>query len=372
MSYQCPLHIVAVALVALGATSVTSHAAAEDSSGFRYGISGNNQVFTDPELAEAGGVVTLTISGGREATIIVELVDIYADSSGEKRPLPLNSNPYTPNGLVEFPEIAGEYTPNNRPQNIDVGFRFIDIESLSRPVLGGLKISILPKVEDPGAAKVRSSIVATFGYYPSGVVGTNTFAPSLELSEVTLQRQSRDSFPFSVFPDVPRVFTGGPFHLDAKLTNSGNIFLNSRLTASVSKIGFFGRTSASPIFQQTFTDQLLVPSQSTEFSFQIGKNDATVTENVRFPRFGLARITVAAEGSIGEEQRTTTATTITVLFVPWKHLLVVGLAIILLRKRISLLFRASRSYLQDFRHFRKTRLAARERPEQRADGAQDE
>lgn len=341
-------------------TPISDLAVADSPSNFRYGISGNNQVFTDRAAAESGGAVTLNISGGLAATISVELVDIYADASGSKSPLPLNSNPYTPKGLVAFTEFVGHYIPDEGQQKIEIPFRFVNLESISRPVLGGLKITIIPKNERDTGLTLKSSIVSTFAYYPAGVLDDNDFKPLLGLDDVNLHRLSGETFPFSIIPDLPWVFTDAPLKLEFNLKNAGNIFLKSHLTVTANQIKVLGENRVPPIFQQTIKDRFLVPNQSEKISLTVDSENPNVNEASGFPRFGVVRISIVAEGSIGQERSATAITTLTLVFVPWKQLLVVLLIIFAFRRRLIKSFRGIRTYVVDFKRYRESLIAGRQ------------
>ena len=142
-------------------------ASAEESKNFRFGLEGTNAVFTSEREAIAGSTFRLAVKDGQLASIKVELVDIFSDSTGAKKAIPLGSSPFSPDGLVTFTEITSLYEPSEDFQYFDVSFRFSEDLVLDRPVLGGLSISLVPENPAGDQKGVQSSIVGTFAYLPA-------------------------------------------------------------------------------------------------------------------------------------------------------------------------------------------------------------
>jgi hypothetical protein len=176
---------------------------AKEDDGFRYGIEGNNLVFTTMEEAKVGGSFRLAVKDGQRANISVELVDIISNSSGFKQSIPLNSNPFTPYGLVDFAKKYPIYQPSEEFQYFDIAIRFKNNIVLDRPVLGGLSISLVPENQSQDQVAVTSSIVATFAYLPAIGLDLKEYAPALSLAGLKIEKKTKDFFPLNLLPDPP-------------------------------------------------------------------------------------------------------------------------------------------------------------------------
>lgn len=301
----------------------------------RYGVSGNNQVFTTLDVATRGGVVTLSVEGGVPSSVRVELVDIYADEEGTKQSLPLDSNPLTPSGLVDFASDAGRYTPNGSVQKIPIPFRFNDIEDVRRPILGGLKISVVPDAAFDEGLNLVSSIVATFAYYPEGYLASmeGVINPELTVDSLTFQRTAGDLFPFNLIPDFPMLFNFGPIATTSRVQNTGNIFLEVTSHVEVNETNFFGGVPKDPILKTAPQEVFLVPDQSVEFAADLTAPRARTDALTGLPRIGVFEVVSTATGTLGRSLNVTATESRLLILFPWKYALVflVLLALIFVR-----------------------------------------
>lgn len=324
----------ALLLISPGATL----AASEDES-LRYGIAGNNQVFTSVDEALAGGTFRVTVKGGQPGTFSAELVDLYADESGTKTALPLNSNPYTADGFVDFESVVGRYIPNGELQNIDVPFALRNIENVTRPVLGGLKVTLVPDEKSDTGLVLASSIIATFAYYPLGYLNSpeSEIKPALEVGSVAFERQSGDLFPLNLIPDFPILFNFGPISATSTVQNTGNIFLDVTTHVAIKETNYFGDKPKDPFLESAPRETFLVPNQSTELTENL-VNGTNVTEPLKdLPRIGVFEVVSTANGSLGRTLIVSDSESKVLILFPWKYALaliaLITLAIIGVRRR---------------------------------------
>lgn len=297
---------------------------------FRYGIGGNNKIFTDLGEALTGGSFQLAIKDGVPATILLDLVDIYADESGTKQPLPVDSNPFTAMGLVEFPKIAGQYVPNGEFQNIDIPFRFKNIADINRPVLGGLRISIATQVEQTDQIKVSSSIVATFGYYPVGTSSQlgDALTPKLEIGKLKFTQLLKDMIPFNFIPNLPRFYNSSPLNAQFDIKNTGNIFLTSNTRLVVEEPPIFGIGSSIELLSTDKQELLLIPNQVGTLAFNlIGATQPGAQLEDVFPGVGIYKVVITTTGSLGSNELVTETKSSWIVIFPWKYIL--GILILL-------------------------------------------
>ena len=273
--------------------------------------------------AKVGGSFQLAVKDGQRANISVELVDIISNSSGSKQPIPLNSNPFTPYGLVDFAKKYPVYQPSEEFQYFDISIRFKDNIVLDRPVLGGLSISLVPEKQSQDQVAVVSSIVVTFAYLPSTGLDLKEYAPDLALTGLKIEKKTQDFFPFNLLPNLPFLLNRGDLRLGYQLTNSGRIFLQTTTEVSVEKIGLIDR-QGKEIFNKSDT-AFLVPGQQNQQTVEVSPSDS---EN-QLLGSGFYRFSVTATGQMGDLIETSTSSQKILIIFPWKQsLLAIGLLII--------------------------------------------
>jgi hypothetical protein len=319
---------------------------AEENQNFRYGLEGNNLVFSTPEQAMAGGSFRLAVKQGQRAKISVELVDVYSTEAGAKRSIPLGSSPFTAEGLVVFQKKYPVYEPSEDFQYFDISYRFRDDIDLDRPVLGGLSISLVPESPSGEQSTVQSSIVATFAYLPTAL-NLEGYTPALTLTDPKIDRREPEIFPLNLLPNFPFVHNHGDLMLSYQLSNSGDIFLETTTELNVEQVGIFGLPDKT-VFSQS-RQAFLVPDQLTEETIDLASGQP---ENQSLD-LGLYRVTLTATGQLGEELGTSTESQQIVIVFPWKQgLMVLGL-IVVFRRRIGRVFSWVFAYgkaLRDFRY----------------------
>lgn len=291
---------------------------------FRYGLSKNNQIFTNKKSALAGSNFDLQIKGGIPATIKLDLVDIYADDFGAKQLLPLNSNPFSAVGLVEYPEIVGRYIPSSEFQTIRIPFKFKDLTDVNKPILGGLRISIVTDNESNSNVKVVSSIVATFAYYPvkAKTKLKKAVKPKLNLPSPKIV-PAQDFFPFNLIPNLPRVYNQSPIQAEITVKNVGNIFLNTKTQLVVVDPRFFDSGSDAELLKSYPQELMLVPNQIGSFKLDLTKSDPTSQEVADvFPGIGIYRAITTSTGSLGSNELTVQTNEQLIIVFPWKYTLV--------------------------------------------------
>jgi hypothetical protein len=325
---------------------------AEQDQRFSYGLEGNNVVFTDWDEATSGSSFRFSISGGSEATITLELVDIFADASGFRKPLPLNSTPYSASGLVKIQQESQQYVPNGQIQYFDVPFKFKKGESVDRPILGGVRLSLATAGDGQDELGVKASVVATFAYYPDGVASIAGLSPGLELGELGFARNSGDWFPFNLIPDFPFLFNDGPIQVGYLLKNSGNVFLETNTKVEIRRVTFFGVEQEPYPYVFASAAALLIPNQSVQGTVKLESSQSQ--SGVEPLGMGLFQVVVAARGSLGSGVETSASSTKLLLILPWKYLAVALVAGILLRRRIRGLVRWLADYLRALQEFRRS------------------
>ena len=308
---------------------------ADENTNHRVGLVSNNQVFSNAAGATSGGVMRLSVSNGRAATVNVELVDIFANSDGVKQTVPLNSTPFSPANLVRYEVLQPRYQPNGKTQFIDISYSFIDAEKIDRPVIGGLKISLDNLSEEFAESEgfeVKSAIVATFSYYPIGsTVGDFELDALLNVQKVDLESVRSESFIYSLIPDLPRLFNDGPLRASVSLINNGNIFLQTETAISVDQLSVFNGFNPEVLFSDTLDDFLLVPGQ-------VGSSQKLIVDRIvgservvdTLPGIGIFQIKVNAVGTIGDDSLVQGSKSLWFVIFPWKPFFLIFLVFILI------------------------------------------
>jgi len=309
------------ALIVLLISTIPSSATAAES--FRFGLGDNNQIFTDLNDALTGSSFKLQIKGGVPATIRLDLVDIYADDAGVKQPLPIDSSPFSPGGLVEYPAVVGRYLPTNEFQTIQIPFKFKNITNIERPILGGLRISIVADAQTASSINVASSIVATFAYYPIGATTelSNAINPRLDLAKPKFFQSINDLVPFNLIPNLPGFYNQSPLQAELVVKNVGNIFLNAKTKLVVVDSQLFRSGSDTELF--SFDSELmLIPNQIGTVNLSLTKLDQLTNDSVDvFPGIGIYRVTTTATGYLGETELVTQTNAKWIIIFPWKYVL---------------------------------------------------
>lgn len=332
------LAILLIGSIALTAQPVNS----SEGDSFRYGIDGNNAVFLDRESAIRGSSISLYIRGGTKAIIVAELVDVFANSFGARRILPLGSTPYTPKGMVRFRSEVAEYSPSAEFQVIEIPLRFKRSAALDGPVLGGLKISVLVKDSPQSEFRLESSIVGTFAFLPKASVLAYDLAVAVEGFEV--KSLSRDSFPFVFLPDIPKIYNNGSALVRYKIKNTGNMFLEASSELVVEKIPIFGLGQRREIFRKSTEPILLIPGQSFDAEDIVTHREANPGTEESLA-IGVYDISVIATGGFGAEgQVSSPIERYTFILFPWKHLLGGLILLALLLRPLKRLY----SWMRDF------------------------
>jgi hypothetical protein len=332
---------------------------AEENQNFRYGLEGNNLVFSTPEQAIAGGSFRLAVKQGQRAKISVELVDVFSTESGVKQSIPLGSSPFTAEGLLTFETNYPVYEPSEAFQYFDIFYSFRDDVDLDRPVLGGLSISLVPESPSEGGSAVQSSIVATFAYLPAAV-NLEGYAPALTLTDPKFDRREPEIFPLNLIPDFPLIFNHGDLVLSYELLNSGDIFLETTTDISVQQVGLFGLEDKEIHTQSR--EVFLVPAQLTKETIDLVPGQS---ENQALD-FGFYRVTLTATGQLGDEIGTSVQSQQTLVIFPWKQSLIALGLIAVFRRRIGRAFSWVFAYgkaLKDFRYSRDPKPELTPRPE---------
>lgn len=343
--------LVVFALLASFSISGLAGQAAENDR-FRYGLEKNNQIFLSKKEAKKGGSFTLAISGGKEAQLSIDLVDIYADPSGSKRVLPLGSSDFSPKSLVKFKKTGTTYSPSGEFQFFEIPFRFKKKADLSRPILGGLKISLITKDSSSNDLRVESSVVGTFSYYPKGA-GLG-FSPSIRLSEEKLIRPNSDFPPFGFLPDFPFLFNGGGLEVSYKTENTGNIFLETNTEVVVKGPLFFGWGTDAVPFESSDSKAFLVPNQV--FVDQVPIEIVRPNERGLDPLgFGFYEVQINVIGSLGSDLLAGDSSSRIILIFPWKFVLTALILLILFRRTIVSTARKSLLLFQTLREFTKNK-----------------
>ena len=334
----------AVVLASLILASTTSFAA-EDKS-YRYGLSGNNLVFTTVEEAVVGGSFRLSVKDGKPGKISVELVDIVANSSGSKSPIPLNSSPFTPFELVSFTKDYPAYKPSEEYQYFEISMKFKEGIDPDRPVLGGLSISLIPDEQSKNDVIVASSIVATFAYIPASGINLEEYAPELGLIGPNIGRENPDFFPLNLFPNLPFLPNHGDLLLGYELENTGKIFLETKTKVEVDQLNLLGWSEAE-VFTQT-NEAFLVPGQKTQSTVEIAPPDLPHQQL----GIGIYRFTTTSSGDMGDQIDVSTSSQQTLVIFPWKQGVIALLLLVLFRRRVFRSFNWVLGYARALRDFR--------------------
>ena len=301
----------------------------------RVGLDHKNQVFSNAAEATSGGVIRLSVSNGTDATVKVELVDIFADSEGVKQEVPLGSTPFSPENLVNYKVLKPNYKPNGKTQFIDISYSFKDAENIDRPVIGGLKISVVTSNEESGEAKgftVNSAIVATFTYYPIGGTSSDFELDALlNVQRIDLESVRPESLIYSLMPDLPRLFNDGPIRASISLINNGNIFLQTRSEISVDRLKIFSGFNREELFRDNLEELLLVPGQVGSGQ-KLLVNEIVGSEKVAdaLPGIGIFQIKVKTSGTIGGDVLAELNEGVWFVIFPWKPFFLIFLVFILI------------------------------------------
>jgi hypothetical protein len=338
----------AVALATILVASATP-SFADESQNYAYGVTGNNIVFKTPKQAIKGGSFRLAVKNGQPGKVSVELVDVFSNASGAKKSIPLNTSPFTPDGLVELTEEYPAYVPSEEFQYFDISFRFRDDVELNRPVLGGVSISMVPDVTSDSQANVKSSIVATFAYLPKEGLDLEAYAAGLSISGPNVERITPDIFPMNLLPDLPSVLNHGDVKLSYELTNSGKIFLEATTKLTVEQVGIFNDPDKE-IFSHSKT-LFLVPGQQSSQIVDLaleGSSDNLLD-------IGIYRFSAIATGEMGDQISTSTSSQKTLVIFPWKQSFMLLVLLVLFRRAIGRAIDWVFDYLRAIRDFRNSR-----------------
>jgi hypothetical protein len=341
-----------VACIAVLFGAVTS--VASQGENFRYGLENNNPVFLTREAANEGSSFRFSIKGGTPATVVAELVDIYSDASGSKKAIPLGSSAFSPKGLVNFDAVITEYQPTAEFQYFDIPFNFAEDRDIFRPVLGGLKISLVTQDSNTEGFTVASSVVGTFSYFPAGT--DLSFSPAVALAQPLISGMGAEFPPFGIIPDFPFLINDGKFTVDYQFENTGDIFLEATSDVVLSGPSFFGQSRDQKAFSFTFEKAFLVPNQ-------IAKNRAIVAQKVddetvieALP-YGIYTLTTSVNGALGSENKVQDASTQLIVVFPWKYTLFFIILLVAFRKRIRSAAKATADLNRSWREFRGARKA---------------
>lgn len=322
-------------------------ASAEDSNQFRYGLDNNNQVFYSREDAEAGGSFRLAVSGGVPANLELSLVDIYADRSGSKTILPLGSTQFSPEGFISFEKTVMSYQPSSEFQFFEIPFKFKGEFDFSKPILGGLKISLVTGNPSTTGVKVESSVVGTFSFFPSGY--KLDFNPSIKVSASYLARTQTDIFPFGLVPDFPVLFNGGGLVANYKTENTGDVFLESTSEVVVKGPWWFG-WPVEGRYSYSGPTTFLVPNQ-------VASEETPIVERLANGQdldpigLGVYEVTTKVKGALGRDVAVQDSTSNLIIVFPWKPIFFGLLLVLVFWRRIVIAVRKTWSVLQNFREF---------------------
>jgi hypothetical protein len=312
-----------------------SLAQADEDTNFRVGLDNKSQIFSNAAEAKSGGVIRFSVSNGRDATVKAELVDIFANSEGAKQAVPLGSTPFSPENLVNYKVLKPNYKPNGETQFIDISYSFKDAENIDRPVIGGLKISLVTSNEESGEPEgftVNSAIVATFTYYPIGSTsGEFELDALLNVQRIDVESVRSESLIYALMPDLPRLFNDGPIRASISLMNNGNIFLQTRNEISVDRLKIFSGFNREELFRDNLEELLLVPGQVGSRQ-KLLVNEIVGSEKVAdaLPGIGIFQIKVKTSGTIGSDVLTEINEDVWFVIFPWKPFFLIFLVFIVI------------------------------------------
>ena len=312
-----------------------SLAQADEDTNFRVGLDNKSQIFSNAAEAKSGGVIRFSVSNGRDATVKAELVDIFANSEGAKQAVPLGSTPFSPENLVNYKVLKPNYKPNGETQFIDISYSFKDAENIDRPVIGGLKISLVTSNEESGEPEgftVNSAIVATFTYYPIGSTsGEFELDALLNVQRIDVESVRSESLIYALMPDLPRLFNDGPIRASISLMNNGNIFLQTRSEISVDRLKIFSGFNREELFRDNLEELLLVPGQVGSGQ-KLLVNEIVGSEKVAdaLPGIGIFQIKVKTSGTIGSDVLTEINEDVWFVIFPWKPFFLIFLVFIVI------------------------------------------
>jgi len=337
----------AVAWIVVLLGTVTSVASQDE--GFRYGLENNNPVFLSREAAIKGSSFRLLIKGGTQATIVAELVDIHSDDSGLKKTIPLGSSKFSPEGLITFDNLVSEYQPSSEFQYFDVPLSFTDGQSFDKPVLGGLKISVVTQDANTQGVKVVSSVVGTFSYFPAGT--KLSYSPDVALSQPLISGMGLEFPPFGIIPDFPFLINDGKFTVDYQFENTGDIFMEATSDVVLSGPSFFGQSPEQKAFSFSSEKAFLVPNQIATNRVLVAQkvDDETVIETLPY---GIYTLTTSVNGALGSENKVEDTSTQVIVVFPWKYTLFFIILLVAFRKRIKLAAKATANLNRSWREFR--------------------
>ena len=312
-----------------------SLAQADEDTSFRVGLDNKSQIFSNATEAKSGGVIRFSVSNGRDATVKAELVDIFVNSEGAKQAVPLGSTPFSPENLVNYKVLKPNYKPNGETQFIDISYSFKDAENIDRPVIGGLKISLVTSNEESGQPEgftVNSAIVATFTYYPIGSTSADFELDALlNLQRIDVESVRPESLIYALMPDLPRLFNDGPIRANISLINNGNIFLQTRSEISVDRLKIFSGFNREELFRDNLEELLLVPGQVGSGQ-KLLVNEIVGSEKVAdaLPGIGIFQIKVKTSGTIGSDVLAELNEGVWFVIFPWKPFFLIFLLFILI------------------------------------------
>jgi len=324
---------------------------ASNDESFRYGLENNNPVFLSREEANKGSSFRLLIKGGTRATIVAELVDLYSDDSGSKKSLPLGSSKFSPKGLISFDTVIAEYLPSEEFQFFEVPFRFTEGINTVNPVLGGLRISVVTQEPKTEGFTVKSSVVGTFAYFPTGT--KLSYAPALELSQPLVSGMGAEIPPFGLIPDFPFLLNDGNFTVEYLYENTGDIFLETTSDVVLSGPTFLWQSTDQEAFRSSSDKAFVVPNQVATNRLAVAQkvDDEVVVESLPY---GVYNLTTSVSGALGSENKVDDSVTQVIVIFPWKYTLFLLILLVVFRKQITSAAIAARDLNQSWWEFRKS------------------
>jgi hypothetical protein len=232
---------------------------------------------------------------------------------------------------VVFPSSLPRYVSTGQLQTFAIPIRFVGLDSINRPVLGGLKISLIQPSSEAGELVLSSSIVATFAYLPSGKLA-NDYNPKVEITSVKLASTAGDPFPWSLIPNLPNVFSTLDLMVLVSTANSGDIFLSSQPRVSITPANILGQPAGAKVPLMEGRKLLLLPGQTSEEIILFEDSEDPASEAGAVFGIGLYILEVEVAGQLDENLLAQDNKASMLLIFPWKPTIVVMVLIFLGRR----------------------------------------
>ncbi len=275
--------------------------------------------------------ILVSLSGNQAAHLTIAPIDIVLDEKG-KSLMPAGSTNYSIENQVNFEPAFYNYRPNGSPQQFVFAVTAAD-KALAEVRFGGLQVVAEPLVNRGASASGNLAAITTFAIVPAGLdfdLPTNQIS-SVLVSDLQLVQAKRQSLADWLFPDWPGLVNSGPVVLTGHVKNQNVLPVFSQQSLTWSSDG-------QDLVTSTLPQRLLLAEQQIEVAGTSTTKIAGSNISYNFAEpFQKLTVSVTEQSFLGNRTLAAQTLNVSVLVIPWKEFLLVGLlgaALVLLLIRI--------------------------------------